>query len=1258
MQLKRRSSVVGAMLFALVGVASCGGGGGDGGGGPSTPTPVLTTVNVSLASSTLQPGQTTTASAAGVDQNGGAIATGTVTWSSSVTSVASVSGSGAVTALAPGNTQITATAGGRTGSATLTVNPAPVATVTLTPATASLIVGATQQFAAATLDATGAVLAGRVVTWTSSDPTRVSIATSGLATAVSAGTATITATSEGRSATATVTVAPVPVASVTVTPATAAMLTGGTQQFTVATLDAAGAPLTGRTIAWSSSDVSKVTVSTSGLATAVAVGTATITATSEGKSASAAITVTAPPVPVCNQLRPITVGQSLNSSLTTSDCKLSDGTYVQKFDLQLTAQTAVQIDMSSSTIDSYLLLQNATTGAVVDENDDDGGQQNARITRLLPAGRYIIYANTFGAGVVGAYSLSVQAGSTACFTATPIGTSATATGTLRTSSCKLRDGSYAERYELNVTTRSTLRITMSSVIFDTWLIVQSDAGATIGEDDDGGGGTNSRLVLTLDPGRYFILANSYDPAVTGNFALEVLPVPSPCTVSRTLVNGVAITGTFATSDCVLTGGYLMQRFAVTLAQTTQLRIEMTSTAVDAYLVLQDANTGEIVLEDDNSGGGTNARLTGAIPAGQYVVNAISSTPGVVGSYQISMGTPPITQIVVSLNPATAALQPGQTQNITATVTGAANPAVTWVSSSPTVATVSTTGQVRAIAPGTATIRATSVEDPIKSAASVVTVSAGAPGALNLDIAAAYFTQAVQTIDGKLPLVANRRALLRVFVRTSQAGVTSIPVRARFYDGATLVSTVTANSTPTTAIDEGACCAAEFLLTDAQVKAGLRFVADVDPSNTVTETNETDNSYPLNGTPQAVTVQAVPDLRVVLVPVRFNKNGRTGQVASTLTSHLQKVWPIATLISTTAGTFSTDLAPLVGDDRNGSWSELLRQMESKRQLDGSTAYYFGVLKVDYTSGITGLAYIAGHAGIGVDVTFGAGTPYHSENLAHEMGHSFGRTHTPCFTGNNRPANPDPQYPFTDGRIGSYGVDLFGTTIVRYAPTAPDIMGYCDGGWASPYSWSAVSVYRASGANRLVTPARSALVISGMIQNGAIRVEPAFSAVIPTTPADPNGAFIVEARDDAGRVLASQRFSPLPVDHVDANTRPFSIAMPLDIDQQQNVASLTVRDANGARSSVQRARSTARASVRVDKFETISARTINASETEVTWLRDAIAAVAVRDRRTGQILAFSSEGALRIATDRMGDVELLLSDGVGSVVQQGAQIRKTP
>ena len=183
-----------------------------------------------------------------------------------------------------------------TDTATVTVAGcvAPVAAVTVSPAAPTVQVGQTAQLTATPRDASGNPLAGRVITWQSSNGAVASVNGSGLVTAVATGAATITATSEGQSGTAVVTVSNVPVASVTVTPASASVPQGATVQLTATPRDANGTALTGRVVTWGSNNTAVATVSGSGLVSGAGAGSATITATSEGQSGTAAITVTAP----------------------------------------------------------------------------------------------------------------------------------------------------------------------------------------------------------------------------------------------------------------------------------------------------------------------------------------------------------------------------------------------------------------------------------------------------------------------------------------------------------------------------------------------------------------------------------------------------------------------------------------------------------------------------------------------------------------------------------------------------------------------------------------------------------------------------------------------------------------------------------------------------------------------------------------------------------------------------------------------------
>lgn len=170
-----------------------------------------TSLSVTLAESTIASNQTVqlTATATYSDSSIEDIS-GTVTWKSSDTSIATVSSSGLVTAVNEGPVTITATVPGSTvsGTAAITVEDAEPTELSLTPSSVSLLAGTTAtltpSFEPDNVNASGVKLK-----WTSSNDNVATVDADGVVTAVSDGKATITAAVDGKNdvqTTATVTV--------------------------------------------------------------------------------------------------------------------------------------------------------------------------------------------------------------------------------------------------------------------------------------------------------------------------------------------------------------------------------------------------------------------------------------------------------------------------------------------------------------------------------------------------------------------------------------------------------------------------------------------------------------------------------------------------------------------------------------------------------------------------------------------------------------------------------------------------------------------------------------------------------------------------------------------------------------------------------------------------------------------------------------------------------------------------------------------
>lgn len=280
--------VIGASV--LLGACS---GGGDRVSAP--PPPAITSVAVSPGTVDLQGVGATAAVSATIAPGG---ATGTISWRSDNTSIATVSETGSnatVTAVAAGTTRVIATAGGISGSTTVTVTPI-VRSISTGSPTASVVVGGTTALTATLVSDPGAPTG---LTWTSNAEAIATVSTGGVVSGVAPGTATITVASSAMPSIATsvaVTVTYPVVRRVTITPANVSILQNTTRQMS-AVVDADGSTPTG--VTWLSTVTTVAQVSTSGLVTAVAPGITTIRATSTanpGVSGTTTLTVVAPTV--------------------------------------------------------------------------------------------------------------------------------------------------------------------------------------------------------------------------------------------------------------------------------------------------------------------------------------------------------------------------------------------------------------------------------------------------------------------------------------------------------------------------------------------------------------------------------------------------------------------------------------------------------------------------------------------------------------------------------------------------------------------------------------------------------------------------------------------------------------------------------------------------------------------------------------------------------------------------------------------------
>lgn len=234
----------------------------------------------------------------------------------------------------------------------------------------------------------------------------------------------------------------------------------------------------------------------------------------------------------------VALGQTVSGRLDTSDPKLPDDSHYDQYQFRGQPGQRVLITLRSSDFDAYLLGGRMAGDQMhADESDDDsGGGTDAQLVATVgPGGVYAFQANSFSAGATGRYTLTVEpvSGGTVAQAPTPAGARTIAAGqtqrgALRPGDPMLSDSSYYHEYLYRGTPGDRIEIVLASSDFDTflrWGRMTDGSFTPEGSDDDGGGGTNSRLVATVGgTGTYAIHANAFAPGATGAYTLTIRPL--------------------------------------------------------------------------------------------------------------------------------------------------------------------------------------------------------------------------------------------------------------------------------------------------------------------------------------------------------------------------------------------------------------------------------------------------------------------------------------------------------------------------------------------------------------------------------------------------------------------------------------------------------------------------------------------------------------------------------------------------------------
>jgi hypothetical protein len=231
---------------------------------------------------------------------------------------------------------------------------------------------------------------------------------------------------------------------------------------------------------------------------------------------------------------------------------------------------------------------------------------------------------------------------------TPIRMGQTVTGRLTTESKKApEDQSFYDLYTYNGRRGERVRFTLRSKDFDAYLNVgrADKAGGfeSLDTDDDGGGGTDARVELTLPAdGAYAIRANTLNAGDSGAYTLQleqgVAPGPP---VLRPVAVGQTVQGDLGGRDPKLDDNSFYDLYTFQARAGDGVTATLRSSDFDAFLVLGRMRGEEFeeIQSDDDKGGGTDARVSTTLSeAGTYTLRVNSLYGEKTGTYTLQLAS--------------------------------------------------------------------------------------------------------------------------------------------------------------------------------------------------------------------------------------------------------------------------------------------------------------------------------------------------------------------------------------------------------------------------------------------------------------------------------------------------------------------------------------------------------------------------------------------------------------------------------------------
>jgi hypothetical protein len=320
---------------------------------------------------------------------------------------------------------------------------------------------------------------------------------------------------------------------------------------------------------------------------------------------------------------PVNPGDLQTGSLSPASCRTSLG-LSDLYTITLSAAGTLDLDLASLDFPATLAIRDPKDNLIVRGQEVDGVTA-AHITADLPAGVYTVAAAA--QSYAGAYRLNSKFSAhdvPSCNFTQSIDLNGGYIQRLTSASCKGADGQPVDYYGFTLSADSLVLGVVTSSEVDGFLTLLDSSGNVLRTDDNSYGGIDPLIVQYLPAGSYKLAVRDASPTPGGLYEVDLRtvqgPRPSFCTARNTLSLGLSVDGNITYTGCQYDGQVFADLYKFALAADTTVDLRLNSSDFDAYLVLLDAK-GNVVDEDDDGGGNTNARVTVPLTAGTYYVVA-------------------------------------------------------------------------------------------------------------------------------------------------------------------------------------------------------------------------------------------------------------------------------------------------------------------------------------------------------------------------------------------------------------------------------------------------------------------------------------------------------------------------------------------------------------------------------------------------------------------------------------------------------------